>query len=77
MKTLGDRPAFPRNGIPSPDEGMSLRQWLAGEALAGICASTGVYIKGSERHDALIAHIAEAAVAIADATLKELAKEGR
>lgn len=70
MKTLGDRAAFPRTGITRDvaQEGMSLRQWLAGQALAGLCASTGLYI---------VNQIAEAAVLIADATLNELDKEGR
>lgn len=72
MKTLGDRAAFPRNGIPSPDEGMSLRQWLAGHALAGILANYGAVT--SEEAAEYVAH---AVCLAADATLKELAKEGR
>lgn len=86
MKTLGDQPAFARSGNNSDfnvpcQEGMSLRAWLAGQALAGLCASTGLYDtrgEGGEPKNAAITHqIAEAAVDLADATLEELAKEGR
>lgn len=65
MTALGDRPAFPRNGIPAENPGMSLRQWLAGQALSNLAS-----IENLSPDKA-----AAWAVEFADATLKELAKE--
>lgn len=64
-------PAFPSEAVYNgpgetlrpPYSGMSLRQWYAGKALAGICEIE------SDRHTA-----ARRAVAYADAMLAELAK---
>lgn len=78
MKTLGDRAAFPRTGSYNGDvrissqEGMSLRAWLAGQALAGILSDYGRVLD-----EDTAAEIAIEVCWCADATLKELAKEGR
>lgn len=40
MMNADGGPAFPRCGGYA-DRGMSLRQWLAGQALAGLCANPG------------------------------------
>lgn len=69
-------PAFP--GQPWPDRvgvyekapGMTLRDWFAGQALAGIAAnSNGIFIGGEIRHDTPA--YARVAYEIADAMLAE------
>lgn len=69
MKTLGDGPAFPRSFFTdtSGNDGMSLRQWLAGQALSNLASIENL------SPDKAAAWVVE----FADATLKELAKEGR
>lgn len=62
--------AFPRTARRDGEfaaDGMSVREWLAGQALAGIAAR-----EGHDQHQAK--GIAEAAVAYADALLAELEK---
>ena len=60
-KTLGEKPAFPLGY----DSGITLREYYAGQALAGLSAITEL-----GRQDT-----AEMAVEIADLTLNELVKE--
>jgi hypothetical protein len=55
--------AFPRTGVYSDQEGMSLRDWFAGQALAA---------NGDEADSA--ENIAKLCYAIADAMLRERAK---
>lgn len=66
-------PAFPCEGGSGsglhPAPGMSLRDWFAGQALAGWIANTQ-----SDHRPAVVAHYC---YAIADAMLAERAKEGR
>ena len=69
------RSAFPHQAIPndkgwlgdSPgDDGMTLRQWYAGQALAGTCADPNQTEAGE---------VARFAVSCADALIAELDKE--
>lgn len=76
-------PAFPRNalsggdhGYPVQSDGMSLRDWFAGQALAGLIAS------GRSAYDLLdgdyqAAYAAYRAYTVADAMLAAREKEGR
>lgn len=66
MKPNDGGPAFPcrKEDLPYGCEGMSLRAWLAGQALAGMADSDGG-----------IRDIAHDAVRIADATIAELNAE--
>ena len=71
MNAMNDGgPAFPRPSTgPStpPQEGMSIRDWFAGQALAGLCATEGWRNNMPEA-------VSRMSVAIADAMLK--AREG-
>ena len=63
-------PAFP---TVLHDYGMSLRDWFAGQALAGLAANTnGIYVHGEKKHD--VDAYALAAYAMADAMLAERSK---
>lgn len=72
-------PAFAPNGAPVPGEptkatyGMSLRDWFAGQALAGMCAYSG-RVFGDDARD-LMKDRAANAYAHADAMLAERSKE--
>lgn len=67
MSTWDGGPAFP---VPIDDEqGMTLRDWFAGQALAGLC----VNFSESRRPEAC----AERAYAIADAMLDAMLKAPR
>lgn len=59
-------PAFPSEEFPQ-FEGMSLRDYFAGQALAGICANLSEMTEESRRAE----KIAEDAYTIADAILRE------
>lgn len=70
MSALNDGgPAFPRNGHPDkndfPHGGMSLRDYFAGQALAGMLASPQVFENMTDETLAAITYSA------ADAMLKE------
>lgn len=70
-KTNNGGPAFPfpvAHGSNAP-KGMSLRDWFAGQALAGMCAHQDTWGLG-------VPQIAEAAFALADAMLAEREKGG-
>ena len=62
--------AFPRAGNKTylPRDGMSLRDWFAGQALAGIMVQEGIM-------DEARSYVVREAYYIADAMLKERAKE--
>ena len=68
MTTQGNIPAFPRRA--NSTEGMSLRDWFAGQALAGL-ASTDWFHSGTPIPQIL----AENAYAIADEMLKQRQKQ--
>lgn len=70
-------PAFPRvgEGFGNPNydaPGMSLRDWFAGQALAGFCANPEARCFGG--YDESREHVAKLAYDQADAMLKERAK---
>ena len=62
-------PAFPRDGW-APEDGMSLRDYFAGQALAGLCANMQVdrFIEMS------VGHMAGLSYMYADAMLRERSK---
>jgi len=71
-------PAFPRSGVKDgygkvvgDVKGMSLRDWFAGQALAGIAAG---YWSNSDMSDLAPSELAEKAFALADAMLAERAE---
>lgn len=75
-------PAFPvsiANETWQANRGMSLRAWLAGQALAGLCANPNVI--GHNPHcgfapvNCQYGDIADLAVVLADVALAELDKE--
>lgn len=73
-------PAFPRLLIGSEYTGMNVRTWLAGQALAGLCANPMVLadLVGFAKENpatTMAASLGKMATNIADATLAELAKE--
>ena len=63
------------SGYPYPDQGMSLRDWFAGRALAGLCANPGGPYQANE-HDGwqivncMPINVAEEAYYLADAMLE-------
>lgn len=60
-------PAFPvQHRDTEPDEGMSLRDWFAGQALCGLLQN--LHVQGSFDHG--VTRNAEAAFALADEMLK-------
>jgi hypothetical protein len=70
-------PAFPVPGFVNgngnemyPEYGMSLRDWFAGQALAGIMGDAGMRPSGVHE----FAHLAERLYQLADAMLAERAK---
>ena len=65
----GKELAFPMNGRDRDDHGLTKREYFAGQALA---AMVDVASRGKESKT--WAQIAEAAVAVADALIAELAK---
>lgn len=56
VETKDGGPAFPNHGDNTPDypifDGMSLRDWFAGQALSGICANSEAWQGLS--HDSMI-----------------------
>lgn len=70
----GGGPAFPCEGGPAsglhPNPGMSLRDWFAGQVLAGVTAN-------NLHEDATNAKLAAVAYEMADAMLAERAKRGK
>lgn len=81
-------PAFPCEGGPAsglhPNSGMSLRDWFAGQALAGIMANPIRWADIQSRYDRGLMTYGEAsrsnavkAYSIADAMLAERAKRGK
>lgn len=60
--------AFPSGAIDDRYGGMSLRDWFAGQAIAGYCAAPDMIDPTEER-------LAKAAYAIADAMLAERERE--
>jgi len=67
--------AFPRDGV-LPQFGMSLRDWFAGQALAGVLSAGRTYPAGTSEA-AIIDSVIEAAFQFADAMLTERAKGGQ
>ena len=69
----GGGPAYPwadphqTSGLPAADPGMSLRDWFAGQALAGLASRTGCY--------EYVETMTRDAFTAADAMLVERAKE--
>lgn len=73
MTTNDGGPAFPRNrsgGYP-PHKGMSLRDWFAGQALAGMLAYPGDERHGSFHNNCSVEGCASEAYMYADAMLKQ------
>ena len=71
-------PAFPRPGFEQPaglQDGMTLRDYFAGQALAGLCANHG-FINSASWDAAPNAVIASRAYSLADAMLAEREKGG-
>ncbi len=73
---LGLDNAFPSRYCDDTDtggeDGMSMREWFAGQALAGLCHAHGSSVPGEETADA--AKLAWKAFLIADAMLAEANK---
>jgi len=78
-------PAFPRNGHPDkgdfPEDGMTLRDYFAGQALAGIMANperwkqiADDYKAGKKTYDECSASNAAKAYSLADAMLAQRGK---
>lgn len=75
-------PAFPTNVPPPWAQGMSMRDWFAGQALAGTLASSGdteqfrvLSIGAASRKVPFARHIADMSFEIADAMLVARAKQ--
>lgn len=68
IDTREDQPAFPRSYSADGHNGMTLRDYFAGQALAGMAAQAYVHSEDG------IADCAEDAYALADAMLAERAK---
>jgi len=73
-------PAFPKGfmamqgsgGTVHLEGGMSLRAWLAGQALAGMCDNDRYYLARNPEHPEDCDLVGVAAVNLADAVLKAL-----
>lgn len=82
-KIIDGGPAFPTVLGPPREfaHGMSLRDWLAGQALAGFCANTAVFAANSYNGWQLINcsdhDLARQCLALADAMLVERKGAGR
>ena len=78
-KTIDDGgPAFPRPAVEyrcGPQEGMSLRDWFAGQALAGMMAHSDTNIDPDPTE--LVKYMKYGPWLIADAMLAARSKEGR
>ena len=78
MSDKNDRPAFPYTeynqdgSLYNTERGMSLRDWFAGQALAGFCANQNAFPTEQWHFDAL----ADDAYRMADATLAAREKGG-
>lgn len=82
---MGDKyggPAFPRTGVGNaghsydvpPQDGMSIRDYFAGQALAGIMANIQFLENIRKGFGSTLPHIPEAAYEMADAMLAEREK---
>lgn len=79
MNTVNDGgPAFPTlaAGYDLPEPGMSLRAWLAGQALAGLCANPSIHAPNPQAGwhlvNCKVEDLAGYAAHLADATLAAL-----
>ncbi len=62
-------PAFPANDWNKDQRGMSLRDWFAGQAIAGICASSLSERQAKLSPEELRKQVGDAAYIIADAMI--------
>ena len=67
MNDIENPPAFPTRDF---DEGMSLRDWFAGQALAGLCANAEYLDLLPKASPASEKALAEVVTSIADAMLR-------
>lgn len=65
-------PAFPHPSSTAFGPGMSLRDWFAGQAIAGLCADPSNHKLFADKDEAAVS-----AYAIADVMLAERAKGGK
>ncbi len=71
-------PAFPRGGSDhdEPEDGMSLRDWFAGQVVNGIAAALGREFPADTTPESLVVNLSISSYVIADAMLAERNKEG-
>jgi hypothetical protein len=69
-------PMAPLESWGDPKQGMSLRDWFAGQALAGLLADPNEGPQDDETLEDAISRIAEGAYSYADAMLEARAKGG-
>lgn len=69
MASIGEKPAFPET-----ESGMTYREWLIGQALAGICGNSAMVmtVVGARQHASTAIELADAMIAKLD---KELCKQ--